>query len=172
MSLKCQFCGKEYLHDRKVCHSCEEKAIKSGLSSQKRSDHKWRCDNFLCKNSLPFGSNLGKLTDRSLKLIACPRCGEQYSYGRTICHTCEGTSLPFGKIFEPEKRTYRWNCNAAMACMELLPTDLSTIETIMKETPHIENLEKNNYEWNIFSSIKYNNVQNTERKLNYFLKFE
>lgn len=105
MSLKCQFCGKEYLHDRKICRSCEEKAISSGLNSQDRSDHKWRCDNFLEQSALPFGRRISK-------------------------------------------------CNEP------------------RETPHREKLEKNNYEWNIFSSIKFNNVQNSERKLNYLLKFE
>lgn len=172
MSLKCQFCGKEYLHDRKICRSCEEKAISSGLNSQDRNDHRWRCDNFLEQNALPFGSNLGKCNEPGLKLIECPKCGEEYSYGRTICHTCEGTSVPFGKIFEPVQRTYRWNCNTVMACIELLASDLHTVETIIKDTPHREKLEKENYEWNIFSSIKFNNVQNTERKLNYLLKFE
>jgi hypothetical protein len=131
MSLKCQFCGKEYLYDMKICHSCEEKAITSGLNSQDRNDHKWRCDNFLGQSALPFG-----------------------------------------KIFEPVQRTYRWNCNTAMACVELLKSNLHTVETIIKETPHREKLEKNNYEWNIFSSIKFTNVQDTERKLNYLLKFE
>jgi hypothetical protein len=172
MSLKCQFCGKEYLHDRKICRSCEEKAITSGLSIQGGNDHKWRCDNFLGPRGLPFGSNLSKCNETGVKLIECPKCGVEYSYGRSICHTCEGTSLPFGKIFEPLQRTYRWNCNAAMACMELLSSDLGTVETIIKETPHREKLEKDNYEWNIITSIKYNNNQIDERKLNYLLKFE
>jgi hypothetical protein len=172
MSLKCQFCGKEYLYDMKICHSCEEKAITSGLNSQDRNDHKWRCDNFLEQSALPFGRRIGNCDESGLKLIECPQCGEEYSYGRTICHTCEGTSLPFGKIFEPVQRTYRWNCNTAMACVELLKSNLHTVETIIKETPHREKLEKNNYEWNIFSSIKFTNVQDTERKLNYLLKFE
>ena len=26
MSLKCPFCGKEYYHDRKMCHTCEDKS--------------------------------------------------------------------------------------------------------------------------------------------------
>ena len=167
MPLKCQICGKEYLHDGKICHTCEETAITSGLSSQDGNYRKWRCDNFSELNGLVFGSNLNKRNEVGLKLIECPECGEKYSYGRKICHTCETTSIPFGKIFEPAHKAHRWNCDTAMACMELLASDLDTIESIVKEVPHLEKLENNKRDWNIF-----NNMQINERKLNNFLKFE
>ena len=54
-----------------------------------------------------------------------------------------------------------------MACMELLASDLDPIESIVKEVPHLEKLENNERDWNIF-----NNMQINERKLNNFLKFE
>ncbi len=59
MSLKCQLCGKEIYYDRKVCHRCEETAVKSGLNAQDgKHNNKWRCDNFLELKSLAFGSKL------------------------------------------------------------------------------------------------------------------
>jgi len=125
MPLKCQICGKEYLQDGKICHTCEETAITSGLSSQDGNYRKWRCDNFIELNGLVFGSNL-------------------------------------------EKRKARgWNCDTAMACMDLLASDLDPIEPIIKEVPHLEKLENNEYSWNII-----NNIQINERKFNNFLKFE
>jgi len=127
MPLKCQICGREYLYDRKVCHTCEETAITSGLSSQDGNDRKWRCDNFTELNGLVFGSNLDN----------------------------------------PERKLCRWNSDTVMACMELSTSDLDTVESIVKEVPHLEKLEKNEYDWNIF-----NNLQINERKLNNFLKFE
>lgn len=165
MPLKCQICGKEYLYDGKICHTCEETANTSGLSSQDGNYRKWRCDNFSELNGLVFGSNLDNR--KELKLIECPECGEKYSYGRKICHICESNSIPFGKIFESESKARRWNCDSTMACMELLASDLNTIESIVKEVPHLEKLENNERDWNIF-----NNMQINERKLNNFLKFE
>ena len=156
MPLKCQICGKEYLYDGKICHTCEETAITSGLNSQYGNYRKWRCDNFIELNGLVFGSNR-----KELKLIECPECGEKYSYGRKICHICEG------KIFEPAYKARRWNCDTAMACVELLASDLDTVKSFVKEVPHLEKLENNKYSWNIF-----NNIQINERKLNNFLKFE
>jgi hypothetical protein len=55
MSLRCQLCGKEYYHDRKVCHTCEETANNSLLSHNDLNTDKWRCDNFLELKCLPFG---------------------------------------------------------------------------------------------------------------------
>ena len=167
MPLKCQICGKEYLYDGKICHTCEETAITSGLSSQYGKDHKWRCDNFIELNGLVFGRNLDTRKDVGLKMIECPDCGEKYSYDRKICHTCEGNSIPFGKIFEPAHKARGWNCDTAMACMELLASDLDTVESFVKVVPHLEKLENNERDWNIF-----NNIQINERKLNNFLKFE
>jgi len=57
MSLKCQICGKEFYHDRKVCETCEEIASNSSLSHSEMDTKKWRCDNFLELKSLPFGCN-------------------------------------------------------------------------------------------------------------------
>lgn len=167
MPLKCQICGKEYLYDRKICHTCEETAITSGLGSQEGNNRKWRCDNFSELSGLVFGSNLNKRKEVGLKLIECPECGEKYSYGRKIRHICESVSLPFGKLLVPENEARRWNCDAVMACMELLPSELDTAESIVKEVPHLEKLEKNEYDWNIL-----NNLQINERKLNNFFKFE
>ncbi|MFW9880649.1 MAG: hypothetical protein ACFFG0_46875 [Candidatus Thorarchaeota archaeon] len=159
MPLKCQICGKEYLYDGKICHTCEESAIISGLTSQNRKERKWRCDNFIELNGLVFGSNLNKRREVGLKPIECPECGEMYSYGRKIWHTCEGNSLPFGRLFESDHKPRRWNCDTAMACIELLTSDLDTVEFIVKDKSHIEKLEKTEYEWNQFTTIKYNNEQ-------------
>ncbi len=167
MTLKCQICGKEYLYDRKICHSCEESANISGLSCPEGTVRKWRCDNFIESSGLVFGRSLDTSKNLGLKLIECPDCGERYSYGRQICHTCECNSIPFGKVFEPTHKARKWNCNTAMACIELLSSDLDTAESIVKELPQLEKLEKTKYNWNIFNSFHVN-----ERKINNFLKFE
>lgn len=164
MSLKCQFCGKDLIYDRKVCHSCEEKAISSGLHSQDDKDHRWRCDNFLGHNTLPFGSNLGKFNQSRLKMIECPECGEEFSYGRHICHICNGNLLPFGKIFNSVQKTYTWNCNTAIACLDILTSDIGTVETVVKESPHREKLEKTEYKWNEISAINYNDIDIDRKK--------
>ena len=162
MSLKCQFCGKELLYDRKICQSCEDRAISSGLRFQ--DDHKWRCDNFLDSSGLAFGCNLDKSKLISLKMIKCFECGEEYSYGRNIYHNCEGKSLTFGKIFEPAQKTYRWNCNTAMTCLDLMTSEVDRIETIVKEPPHLEKLEKTDYKWNEISTIQYNKIEIDRKK--------
>ncbi|MFX1375220.1 MAG: hypothetical protein ACFFA0_05355 [Promethearchaeota archaeon] len=172
MPLKCQFCGKEYIHDGKICHSCEEKAINSGLSSKDGKDHKWRCDNFLEINSLAYGCNIDNVEKLSQKLIECPDCGEVYSYGRNTCHICEGNILPFGKIYESEQNSYRWNCNAGISCKDTLSSILGTLRTIVKETPHLEILKNVDHDWNVITSVGVKNIQFDERKINNFLKFE
>ncbi|MFX0081869.1 MAG: hypothetical protein ACFE94_08960 [Candidatus Hodarchaeota archaeon] len=159
MPLKCQICGKEYLYDGKICHSCEESAITSGLTSREGYEHKWRCDNFIEPNGLVFGSNLNKRREFTLKLIECPECGEKYSYGRKICHVCEGNLLPFGTLFDSDRKARRWNCETVLACIEILSSNLDTTETIVKDVPHLEKLEKTDYKWNQVSTIKYNNEQ-------------
>ena len=125
MPLKCQICGKEYLYDRKICHTCEETANISGLSSQDGNYRKWRCDNFIELNGLVFGSNLEK------------------------------------------RKARRWNCETAVACIDLLTSNLNTVESIVEEVPHLEKLENNEYSQNII-----NNIQINEREFNNFLKFE
>jgi hypothetical protein len=159
MALKCQICGKEYLHDGKICHSCEEIAITSGLSTQDGNYRTWRCDRFSELNGLVFGSNLNERQKTGLKLIECPECGEKYSYGRKICHICGEISLPFGKLLVSDIKARKWNCDTSMACMELLSSDLDTAESVVKEVPHLEKLERTEYEWNQISSIRYNNEQ-------------
>ncbi|MHA2131591.1 MAG: hypothetical protein ACW99L_16620, partial [Promethearchaeota archaeon] len=147
MSLKCQLCGKEIYHDRKVCHQCEDSAEKSRLHVQDgRHNNKWRCDNFLELNSLVFGSNLTIKTDLGSKLIECAECGEEYSYGRNVIHTCENNVIPFGKIFGTNYKARKWNCDDAKGCMELSTTKLETIEPIV-EVHNSENLEKIEYNW-------------------------
>ena len=167
MALKCQICGKEYLYDRKICHTCEESANISGLSCPEGIVRKWRCDSFVELSGLVFGRNFDTNKDLGLKMIECPDCGERYSYGRQICHICEGNSIPFGKVFEPKHKARRWNCNTTMACIELLSSDLDTAESIVKKLPQLEKLEKTEYNWNITNSLHVN-----ERKINNFLKFE
>jgi hypothetical protein len=124
--------------------------------------HKWRCDT-IESNRKVFGCNLEKGRTHNVKLIECPKCGVEYSYGRSICHTCGEEPLPFGKIFKPVQRTYRWNCNTAMACLDLLSSELESIETIVTEPSHKEELKRTDYKWNEISAIKYNN-RSTDRK--------
>ena len=164
MALKCRLCGTEYIHDREICHKCEDKAIRSGLNIRGEQHHKWRCDTFLDSNGLIFGCNLEKGRTHSLKMIECPKCGVEYSYGRSICHTCEENSLPFGKIFKPVQRTYRWNCNTAMTCFELITSEVETIETIVTEQSHREELKRTDYKWNEISAINFNNTAIDRKK--------
>ncbi len=81
-------------------------------------------------------------------MIECPECGEKYSYGRKISHTCHTNSITFGKIFELEHQGHRWNCDTAMACMELLASNLNSVESIVEKNPRFEKLEATEYKWN------------------------
>ncbi len=148
MSLKCHLCGKEIYHDRKICQTCEETANNSSLSHSGIDTKKWRCDNFLELKSLPFGCNLDLGVEIGPKMIECPECGEEYSYGRTISHSCKKNSITFGKIFELDHRGLKWNCDTAMASTELLGSDLNLINILVEETPRFEKLEITDYKWN------------------------
>lgn len=56
MSLKCPICGKEYFYDRKICQTCENKSIISGLVySDKLISQRWNCSTFLEFESPAFG---------------------------------------------------------------------------------------------------------------------
>ncbi|MFX1524989.1 MAG: hypothetical protein ACFFCC_15890 [Promethearchaeota archaeon] len=147
--LRCHLCGKEYFHDGKICRSCEETIA----SHRRTSVNKWRCDGFLELNSLPFGCNLEGGDLLGPKLVECPECGEEYSYGRKISHTCKNNSITFGKIFEIKCGEHKWNCNTAMACMELLESELDSVESVVEITPRLEKLEITDYKWN---EIRFN----------------
>ncbi len=81
-------------------------------------------------------------------MINCPECGEEYSYGRKISHICQDNSIEFGKIFEFEHQGHKWNCDTAMACMELLTSNLDSVESFVEKIPRIEKLETNDHKWN------------------------
>ena len=85
--------------------------------------------------------------------IKCNECGEEYSYGRHIYHTCGSNSMPFGKIFEKECQVRKWNCDTAMACVELLSSDIHTIESIVESVPRVEKLENTEYKWNNIKAL-------------------
>lgn len=82
----------------------------------------------------------------------CPHCGEEYSYGRCICHICEDNSLPFGKIFDQQGNIHKWNCGTSLACTELLESDLDSIKSFCNEVPNattkIEVTAHNVHKWN------------------------
>ena len=159
MSLKCPICGKEYLHDRKICHLCEGLASNSGLNTIEK---RWRCDNFLESRSIVFGSRPRGKMEKTPITIKCNECGEEFSYGRHICHTCGSNSIPFGKLFEKECTVRTWNCDTTMACVEVESSDLHTIEAIVEHIPRVEKLEKTEYKWN---NIKTNShFQMDEKK--------
>ncbi|MFX1573755.1 MAG: hypothetical protein ACFFB0_13480 [Promethearchaeota archaeon] len=165
MSLKCQFCGKKIYYDRKICQDCEEIANKSGLSSKdERYDYKWRCDNFLEVNYFAFGSNLDQRSKLISKMIECPECGEEYSYGRNIIHICEHSSIPFGRIFGPKHKEPNWNCDTGIACMDLFVSELDSHELIL-EGSHLEKLKKNEYESYVFSAVNNNQKMDRTKKL-------
>jgi len=172
MSLKCHLCGKEIYHDRKICQTCEETANNSSLSHSGLGTKKWRCDNFLELKSLPFGCNLDLGIEIKPKMIECPECGEEYSYGRIINHTCKNNSITFGKVFELEQQYHKWNCDTAIACMDLLKTELDLVDSIAEGITHKEKLENDKYDWNIFTSIRFDKTEMNENKINHFLRFE
>ena len=98
----------------------------------------------------------------------CPHCGEEYSYGRNICHICEDNSLPFGKIFDQQGNVHKWNCGASLACAELLESDLDSIKSFWNEAPNattkIEVNEHNAHKWNCESFERFNNIHTDEKK--------
>ncbi len=97
---------------------------------------------------MPFGCNLDLGEESDPKMIECPECGEKYSYGRKISHNCNNNSITFGKIFELDPRSHKWNCDTAMACMKVLASHIDSAETIVGVTSRFEKLETNDYKWN------------------------
>lgn len=72
MSLTCPICGKKYSHDRKICQTCEEKSIYSGLTNKDNEKvEKWNCGIFLELDTLTFGKR--KLDDAYIKIASEPR---------------------------------------------------------------------------------------------------
>ena len=97
----------------------------------------------------------------------CPHCGEEYSYGRSICHICEDNSLPFGKIFNRQERIHKWNCGTSLACTELLESGLDSIKSFCNEIPNatkIEVTEHTVHKWNCESFERFNNIRTDEKK--------
>ncbi|MFX0072333.1 MAG: Lrp/AsnC family transcriptional regulator [Candidatus Hermodarchaeota archaeon] len=43
-------------------------------------------------------------------MVTCPKCGEEYSLGRKIYHSCEGYSIEHGIIFNDDRKNRPWNC--------------------------------------------------------------
>ncbi|MFX1304730.1 MAG: Lrp/AsnC family transcriptional regulator [Promethearchaeota archaeon] len=45
-------------------------------------------------------------------MVTCPKCGEEYSLGRKIYHSCEGFSIEHGVIFNDDRVNRPWNCHS------------------------------------------------------------
>jgi len=45
-------------------------------------------------------------------IVTCPKCGEEYSLGRKIYHSCEGFSIEHGVIFNDDREKRPWNCHS------------------------------------------------------------
>ena len=45
-------------------------------------------------------------------IVTCPKCGEEYSLGRKIYHSCEGYSIEHGVIFNDDRKNRPWNCES------------------------------------------------------------
>ncbi len=43
-------------------------------------------------------------------MVTCPKCGEEYSLGRKINHSCKGFSIEHGVIFNDDRKNNPWNC--------------------------------------------------------------
>jgi len=42
-------------------------------------------------------------------MVKCPKCGEEYSWGRKIVHICDHHIIFHGIIFQEKKKRYGWN---------------------------------------------------------------
>jgi len=45
-------------------------------------------------------------------IVTCPKCGEEYSLGRKIYHSCEGFSIEHGVVFNDDRKDRPWNCHS------------------------------------------------------------
>jgi Lrp/AsnC family transcriptional regulator for asnA, asnC and gidA len=43
-------------------------------------------------------------------MVTCPKCGEEYSLGRKIYHSCKDFSIEHGIIFNDDRKDRSWNC--------------------------------------------------------------
>ncbi len=99
-------------------------------------------------------------------LIKCPDCEEEYSYGRNVCHSCKGNSIYFGKIFENEPKSYKWNCNTTMPYMKLMESEIKIMEPLIEKTTDKEILSKYNHDWNCETAKKLIKNHINGRKIN------
>jgi len=124
MSLKCPFCGKEYFHDRKICQTCEDKSINSGLVyNEDDKPQKWNCSKFLGIDTIAFGR---RKHDR-----AC----------------IKNASEPKFSDFNP-KLDYNWNCDLRFRLRNFYTlkselSELRSIENLSLTVP--KNLKKESY---------------------------
>ncbi len=44
-------------------------------------------------------------------MTTCPKCGEEYSLGRKIYHSCKDFSIEHGVIFNDDRKKHSWNCS-------------------------------------------------------------
>jgi len=87
MSLICPICGKKYFHDRKICQTCENKSIYSGLTVKEgNATQKWNCGVFLGFDTLAFGKQ--KVSDRYIKINSEPKFSD-FKPKKEQCWNCE-----------------------------------------------------------------------------------
>jgi hypothetical protein len=56
--------------------------------------------------------------------------------------------------------------------MDLLKSELDLVGSIAEEITHKEKFENNEYDWNLFTPIRFDNTEMNEKKINHFLRFE
>lgn len=65
-------------------------------------------------------------------MIKCPECGEEYSLGRKICHTCERFTIYHGALLCGDRKEYPWNCNYVESNNNVKLKVLSYLDKIKK----------------------------------------
>jgi hypothetical protein len=65
-------------------------------------------------------------------MIKCPKCGEEYSLGRKIYHSCEGFSMYHGALLCGDRIERPWNCGYTTKENNLKLKVLSYLDKIKK----------------------------------------
>ena len=107
--------------------------------------------------------------------LKCHLCGKEYYHDGKLCQTCEKTAnnslLPHSGL-----DTKKWRCDNFLE-LKGLPFGCNLdweveFGTKAEGITHRDKLENNEYDLNLFTTIRFDKTEMNETKINHFLRYE
>ncbi len=102
-------------------------------------------------------------------MLKCHLCGKEYYHDRKVCKTCEETANS-SLLSHNGVGTEKWRCDNFLE-LKSLPFGCNC-DSIAEELTHKDKLENHEYDWNIYTTIRFSKTGINEEKINHFLRFE